>query len=99
MSPEARLAADKYIAEREGKRAEGFDIPKHLRYTAGDGDLAFAGVRNVDGCPLALLKRDEVLCVLPIDQSTARRLSRVSIGDAVTVTPWGAVKSSKGRSR
>lgn len=92
-------AADKYIAEREAKRAKGFDIPKHSRYTDGAGGLSFAGVRNVDGQTLALLKRDETVMVLPIDQATARRLSRIAVGDPVSVTPRGSIKTSKGRSR
>ena len=90
---------DKYIAEREAKRLKGFDIPNHSRYTEGDGALTFAGVRNVEGQTLALLKRDESVMVLPIDQATARRLSRIAVGDSVSVTPKGSIKTSKGRSR
>ncbi|MGS0758965.1 hypothetical protein ACVBEH_31910, partial [Roseateles sp. GG27B] len=42
----AALAADKYIAEREGKRANGLDISKHYRYidrSDGAGVVAYAG--------------------------------------------------------
>lgn len=99
VKPEAVAAAEKYISERESKRAKGFDIPKHSRYTDGAGGLSFAGVRNVDGQTLALLKRDETVMVLPIDQATARRLSRLAVGDPVSVTPRGSIKTSKGRSR
>lgn len=99
VKPEAVAAAEKYISERESKRAKGFDIPKHSRYTDGAGGLSFAGVRNVDGQTLALLKRDETVMVLPIDQATARRLSRIAVGDPVSVTPRGSIKTSKGRSR
>lgn len=97
----ALAAADKYIAEREAKRLKGFDIPKHFRYTASAGSMTFAGIRNVEGRPLALLKHgdgDEVM-VMPIDQATARRLSRIKIGDPVSITPKGSIKTSKGRSR
>ncbi len=99
VKPEAAAAAEKYISERESKRAKGFDIPKHSRYTDGAGGLSFAGVRNVDGQTLALLKRDETVMVLPIDKATARRLSRIAVGDPVSVTPRGSIKTSKGRSR
>lgn len=98
-APPGLAAADKYIAEREAKRSKGFDIPKHARYTAGDGALAFQGVRNIEGQALALLKRGDEVMVMPIDQATARRLSRIAVGDAVTVTPKGSIKTSKGRSR
>ncbi|WP_039816561.1 TraI/MobA(P) family conjugative relaxase [Xanthomonas arboricola] len=92
-------AADKYIAERESKRSKGFDIPKHARYTDGEGALAFQGVRNIEGQALALLKRGDAVMVMPIDQATARRLSRIAVGDAVTITPKGSIRTSKGRSR
>jgi hypothetical protein len=99
VKPEALAAADKYIAERESKRLKGFDIPKHSRYTDGDGPLAFAGIRNVEGQSLALVKRGEEVMVMPVDQATVRRLSRIAVGDSVSVTPRGSIKTSKGRSR
>ena len=97
--PEQVKAMDKYIAEREGKRLKGFDIPKHSRYTDGDGALSFAGMRNVEGQDLALVRRGDDVMVMPIDQATARRLKRIAIGDAVSITPKGSIKTSKGRSR
>lgn len=92
-------AADKYIIERESKRLKGFDIPKHIRYTAGDGPLKFQGIRNVDNQALALLKRGDVVMVMPIDQATARRLTRIAVGDAVSINTKGSIKTSQGRSR
>lgn len=101
LKPAQLAAADKYIAEREGKRLKGFDIPKHSLYNEGAGVISFAGVRNVEGQTLALLKRGDAdaVMVLPIDQATARRLSRVAVGDPITVTPRGSIQTSKGRSR
>lgn len=90
---------DKYIAEREEKRLKGFDIPKHMHYTNEDGVLLFAGMRNVDSQNLALLKRGNEVLVMPIDQTTAHRLKRITVGDAVSITPQGSIKTSKGRSR
>jgi len=52
----------------------------------------------VDGQLLALLKRSEEVMVLPIDDATARRLKRIAVGDTVTVTADGSIKT-KGRSR
>lgn len=92
-------AADKYIAEREVKRLKGFDIPKHSRYTNQDGAVTYGGTRNVQGQSLALLNRGDEVLVLPIDKATAQRMKRVRIGEAVTVTPQGSLKRSKGRSR
>jgi hypothetical protein len=100
LSPQVAAAADKYIAEREGKRLKGFDIPKHSRYTDGqDGAATFAGIRQVEGQSLALLTRGEEVMVLPVDEPTARRLKRLAVGDAITVTPQGSIKTTKGRSR
>jgi hypothetical protein len=93
------VAADKYIAERESKRLSGFDIPKHCRYTDGYGELRFVGTRTIEGHALALLKRGDEVMVMPIDQPTARRLTRLAVGDAVSVTPKGSIKTSTGRGR
>lgn len=90
---------DKYIAEREEKRQKGFALPKYVRYTTVDGTLAFAGVRQVDGQVLALLKRGDEVIVMPVDRASAQRLTRLALGDRLTVTPKGSLKTSHGRSR
>jgi hypothetical protein len=92
-------AADQYIEEREHKHLKKLDIMEHRRYTMADvGVAAFAGIRRIDGEFLALLKRNEVILVMPIDKKTANRLSRFAIGDPVTCTGIGVIKT-KGRSR
>jgi len=94
------VEADKYIAEREEKRLRGINVPMHRRYSEGDaGTLSFAGLRRVDGTALLLLKRDDVVCVLPVDEPMAARLQRLSIGDAVSVGESGSITLAKGRSR
>lgn len=92
-------AADKYIVERESKRTKGFDIPKHRRYNENDaGAVRFAGLRQVEGESLALLRRDEEVVVLAVDAATARRMKRLSLGNDVSLTNKGTLKT-KGRSR
>jgi hypothetical protein len=99
LAPQSLAAADQYIAEREQKRLKILDIMEHRRYTIADvGVASFAGVRRMDSQSLALLKRDQVILVMPIDDKTVNRLSRLSIGDQVTCTGIGVVKT-KGRSR
>jgi hypothetical protein len=101
----AAQAADKYIAERNEKRLRIFDIEKHARYNKAQAGLAaFVGIRQVEGHLLALLKgakgaigAQEVM-VLPVDEPTARRLKRLGLGSAVTVSPQGYIQA-KGRSR
>lgn len=94
------VEADKYIAEREEKRLRGINVPMHRRYSEGDaGTLSFAGLRRVDGTALLLLMRDDVVCVLPVDEPMAARLQRLSIGDAVSVGESGSITLAKGRSR
>jgi hypothetical protein len=96
---DGRAAADSYIAEREKTRLKVLDIPKHTRYNDDkDGAAAFAGIRQVEGQLLALLQRREEIMVLPIDDATARRLKRIAVGESVTVTADGSIKT-KGRSR
>jgi len=70
-----------------------------LRYTVGDGALSFAGMRSGEGQTLALVKRGDNVRVVPIDQATANRLKRIAVADAVSVTPKGSIKTSKGRRR
>ena len=93
-----QAAADKYIAEREAKRLLLYDIPKHTRYHSTGGATVFGGLRHIDGQSLALLKDSDQIMVLPIDGATERRLKRIAVGDCVTVTPNGTIKT-KGRSR
>ena len=95
----ASSAADKYITERKAKRSKGFDITNHRRYNEHDeGATEFAGLRQVEGEFLALLKRDDEVIVLPVDAATTRRLKRLALGDDVSLTSKGTVKT-KGRSR
>nr|WP_322075505.1 TraI/MobA(P) family conjugative relaxase [Burkholderia cenocepacia] len=99
VTPTVVAPADKYIAERESKRIKGFDIPKHRRYNEADaGAVKFAGLRQVEGDTLALLRRDDDVIVMAVDATTARRMKRLSLGDDVSLTAQGTVKT-KGRSR
>lgn len=101
-TPTTRLtpdkAADKYIAERNTKRNDGINIAKHIRYTNTASAITYGGTRTIDGQALALLNHANEVLVLPIDQATARRMKRLRIGEAVTVTARGSLKKS-GRKR
>ena len=69
--------------------------------------MTFAGLRHLEGEALALVRRGavdagdaaDVVMVLAVDAATARRLSRLALGDALTVTPHGSIRTSRGRSR
>lgn len=83
----------KYIEERESKRLKGIDIPKHTRYNPILKDsFIFAGVRNIDGEFLALLKSGDEIRVMRIDDATSRRLRRLKLGDLIEVSPKGLTK-------
>jgi hypothetical protein len=91
--------ADAYIAEREAKRLKGIDILKHRDYRQGDeGRAVYAGTRQVGGHSLALVKKNGEIIVMPVDEATARRLSRLKRGDVLTLQPDGSI-NRKGRSR
>jgi hypothetical protein len=95
----ASSVASRYIDEREQKRVNGFDIPKHAHYTAlNAGAAAYAGTRRVDGHPLALLRQGAQVMVLEVDEATARRLAHLPLGAQVGVSAQGVIKA-KGRSR
>jgi hypothetical protein len=87
--------AEQYIAEREEKRQRGLDVPKHEKYRDGEeGTFEFAGIRNVGGQALALLKNEEsdTVFVRPVDQDSVEKLKRIGIGDKVNVTQDGIRK-------
>lgn len=99
LIPSVGDAASRYIAEREAKRQKGFDIPKHRLYNSADeGAASFAGVRTINQQHVVLLKREEEVLVMPVDEATARRAKRMKLGEAVTATAKGGIKR-KGRSR
>ncbi|MEN5023209.1 TraI/MobA(P) family conjugative relaxase [Pantoea agglomerans] len=92
--------AEKYIREREEKRLKGFDIAKHRAYNSQDiGQYEYAGQRKMDGETLALIRREQDIIVMPVNEYTARRLSSLKVGDAVTLTRTGSVRTAKGRKR
>ncbi|WP_200374870.1 TraI/MobA(P) family conjugative relaxase [Thiocystis violacea] len=93
---DANLAAERYLAERESKRALGVDIPKHKRYVASREALTWAGFRRVDGHPLALLRSpcNEIL-ILPVTAANAERFDKLHIGAPITVTSTGAVQRQR----
>jgi hypothetical protein len=92
-------AADRYISEREQKRVNGFDIPKHARYTSHNaGTATYAGTRRVEGQGLALLRQGDQVMVLEVDDATVRRLKRLPLGAKVGVNAQGVI-TAKGRSR
>jgi hypothetical protein len=97
--------ADAYITEREEKRLKGIDLPKHRHYRQGDeGNASYAGTRQVGGQFLALLKKGDEIIVMPIDGTTANRMSRLKRGDLLTLKLDGSISAvntitRKGRSR
>lgn len=88
-----------YVTERESKRAKGLDIPAHKRYTGLDaGECRFAGIRQIEGQAMVLLERENTMLVLPITAEQLPRMKRRPIGETVTVSKDGAIKS-KGRTK
>jgi hypothetical protein len=95
----APRAAEKYVIEREQKRCNGFDIPKHSRYNfSKEMPSTFAGIRRVDGQALALLKIGDEIFVQPVDESTVRKLKHMALGQQIIVKAHGVLKT-KGRRR
>jgi len=93
------IATTQYIAERESKREKMVDIPKHRIFDPGDqGMVQFAGIRQINDEFLALLKREEQIIVLPIDQNQLQKMKRLSINAPIKLTSKGALVF-KGRRR
>lgn len=94
----ASAAVEAFLLEREQTRPGLSDISKFQRYDGVKGRAVFAGLHDAGGQILALLKRGEATMVLPVSETAAKRLRKLSPGDAVTVTPNGVIKT-KGRTR
>lgn len=94
----ASAAVEAFLLEREQTRPGLSDISKFERYDGVKGRAVFAGLHDAGGQILALLERGEATMVLPVSDTAARRLRKLSPGDAVTVTPDGVIKT-KGRTR
>jgi hypothetical protein len=100
VAPEGRAAANKYIEELNKKRVLLSNILKHRPYSHRDvGEAIFSGLRKVEGQTLALLKRSDEIVVVPIDETTVRKLNKLSLDDPVTLIQQGAIKTTKGRRR
>ena len=92
-------AVDNYISEREEKRMKGISIPLHRHYRQGDeGSTTYAGTRQIGGHSMALLKKEEDIIVMPVDEATANRISRLKVGETLTLKPDGSM-TRKARSR
>lgn len=92
------IAADKYISEREEKRAKGFDIPQHMRYNGEIDNLSFAGLRKVGNEDLALIKSSEKILVMSVNSATASKLKRIKVGSPLSINDRGVVQAISGRS-
>ncbi len=100
IAPDHIAAANEYIQERLGKIKEGFDIPNHCLYNGDGPSFNFAGIRRKGGYNLALLhdEKNNFINVLPIEEKTAAKLSRLKLGTQILVTERGGIKTTKSRS-
>ncbi len=100
LDSQSVAAASHYIDERNLKKIKILDIVRHRLYAESDsGQVVYSGIRHIEGVSLALFKQQNEMIVMPINESSARQLNRLAIGDAVTLSQNGSIKTSKGRSR
>ena len=86
------VCAEQYIQERNEKRERISDILEHRAFCSSDaGTAEFRGLRQVNGRSLALLQRDQVILVLPVESSTAASLKRLGLGEEVGTTINGEI--------
>ena len=78
-------AAEAYIAARNAERAAGMEVPLHTPFTAGAQDIHLAGVRNVDGQALVLLRAGDVVMVMAIDALSVSRVARMKVGEPIRI--------------
>jgi hypothetical protein len=73
------------------------DIPLHAPFAAGAQDLRLAGVRNVDGQALVLLRADGVVMVMAMDDLSVSRVARMKVGDPIRIKD--GIVQGRGRRR
>jgi hypothetical protein len=73
------------------------DVPLHVPFKAGAQDLRFAGVRNVEGQTLALLRANDVVMVMAMDAVSADRVARMKVGDPIRII--AGIVQGRGRRR
>lgn len=95
----AAEAVDKYIAERDAKRALGIaDVRPHAAFDGRAGEFTFVGRRTVDGHKLLLVRSSTKIVVLPAPPQSETLLLRS--GDRVALDAEGAlITRSQGRRR
>jgi hypothetical protein len=69
----------------------------HAPFVAGAEDLRLAGVRNVDGQALVLLRAGDGIMVMPMDGVSASRVARMKNGDPIRIKD--GVVQGRGRRR
>jgi hypothetical protein len=91
--------AQRYIADRNARRAQISSIPLHRERAPSDiGPVTYSGIRSVDGQSLALLGLDNAVIVVPVSEYTAKRLQPLARGSTVHLNKAGEVRL-KSRSR
>ena len=98
LSEQQIAAGNQYIDERNSKRDVATDILEHRQYVGGAGSYRFAGIRRIGSETLVLVRQEKTILVLPVDAQSARRASRLQLGDEIQITSEGTVKP-RGRRR
>jgi len=73
------------------------DVSRHVPFSADAKDLRLVGVRNVDGQALVLIRADDVVMVMVMDELSVSRVARMKVGDPIRVED--GVVQGRGRTR
>jgi hypothetical protein len=73
------------------------EVPLHAPFKAGAQELRFAGVRNVDGGALVLLRANGVVMVMAMDAVSVSRVARMKVGEPIRIKD--GIVQGRGRSR
>jgi hypothetical protein len=85
---------DRDGSDRARERDKAFDVPKQAPCKPlHPGAATFAGMRQVGGQMLALLKQDQREVILEVDNASARTLMRLPLGARVAVNARGVIKA------
>lgn len=91
-------AMNKYINERNAKKARGINVLEHKQFNSKlAGEAKFAGVREVDGINMGLFEIDGVVYVKDINKSEVSRLKSIAKNDIVSIDSNGKITVNKSK--
>lgn len=81
-----RVGIETYVAERNKKRTYITTVLEHRPYSKEvEGDFVFKGIRNINGVPLLLLKKGQIIYVKDLPHAQVKFVKSLSLDTVVRI--------------